>query len=349
MKHWEKWNLFEACFEKRQSLTPCRSRQRRSHRIRRLDNIDLRLLRVFRTLVETGGFAEAQIALNLSPSTLSTHLSALERRLGGGELCKRGRGGFRVTNFGRSTYAAVKQLFDDIEAFEARIGRDRGQLVGRLRLGIVDGIISHPKLALQSAIGRFMADAEGVFIELRLGTPQQLEQAVSEGVHDLVIGPFSQKAPGVVYRTLHSEPHGLYCGSAHPLFALPQAEINQEHIERSLFSVRGYRHLDDLYRANHPRASASVVQMEAQAMMILSGRYIGFLPCHIADQWVARKDMRRLRPDTYTFISQHFAALRETDKDHPLVSRFLKEFRRVGRADGERPPRAELSRQADLG
>jgi DNA-binding transcriptional LysR family regulator len=306
--------------------------QCRSSALRRLDNIDLRLLRVFRTLVETGGFAEAQIALNLSPSTLSTHLSALERRLGG-ELCKRGRGGFRVTNFGRSTYAAVKQLFKDIEAFEARIGRDRGQLVGRLRLGIVDGIISHPKLALQSAIGRFMADAEGVFIELRLGTPQQLEQAVSEGLHDLVIGPFSQKAPGVVYRTLHSEPHGLYCGAGHPLFAMRQAEITQGDIERSLFSVRGYRHLDDLYRANHPRASASVVQMEAQAMMILSGRFIGFLPCHMADEWVSRKQMRRLRPDTYAFVSQHVAALRQNDTDHPLISRFLKEFRRNGRQD----------------
>ena len=313
--------------------------------MRRLDNIDLRLLRVFMTLVETGGFAEAQIALNLSPSTLSTHLSSLERRLGG-ELCKRGRGGFRVTNFGRSTYAAVKQLFEDIETFEARIGRDRGQLVGRLRLGIVDGIISHPKLALQSALGRFMADAEGVFIELRLGTPQQLEQAVSEGVHDLVIGPFSQKAPGVIYRTLHSEPHGLYCGAGHPLFTLPQAEITQGHIESALFSVRGYRHLDDLYRANHPRASASVVQMEAQAMMILSGRFIGFLPCHIADQWVARREMRRLRPDTYAFVSQHFAALRQNDTDHPLISRFLKEFRRVGRQEREQPSDLALTRQA---
>ena len=313
--------------------------------MRRLDNIDLRLLRVFMTLVETGGFAEAQIALNLSPSTLSTHLSALERRVGG-ELCKRGRGGFRVTNFGRSTYAAIKQLFEDIETFEARIGRDRGQLVGRLRLGIVDGIISHPKLALQSALGRFMADAEGVFLELRLGTPQQLEQAVSEGVHDLVIGPFSQKAPGVVYRTLYSEPHGLYCGAGHPLFTPPQAEITQEHIERALFSVRGYRHLDDLYRANHPRASASVVQMEAQAMMILSGRFIGFLPCHIADQWVARHEMRRLRPDTYAFVSQHFAALRQNDKDHPLISRFLKEFRRVGRRDEEPTSKSELTKQA---
>ena len=40
--------------------------------MRRLDNIDLRLLRVFVTLAEAGGFADAQIVLNLSSSTLST-------------------------------------------------------------------------------------------------------------------------------------------------------------------------------------------------------------------------------------------------------------------------------------
>jgi len=293
----------------------------------------VRLLRVFVTLTEAGGFAEAQIALNLSPSTLSTHLSRLEHKLGG-ELCKRGRAGFRLTGFGRSTYAAAKQLFEDIATFETRIGRDKGQLVGRLRLGIVDGIVSHPKLALQSALDRFMVDAQGVFIELRLGTPQQLEQAVSEGVHDLVIGPFSQKAPGIMYIPLQTEPHGLYCGQAHALFALPQKQIGQDQIGEAMFCVRGYRHLDDLYRANHPRASASVVHMEAQAMMILSGRFIGFLPCHFADQWVAQKKMRRLRPDAYSFASQHFAALRHNDRDHPLIGKFLKEVRRAARPDG---------------
>lgn len=292
----------------------------------------MRLLRVFVTLTEAGGFSEAQIALNLSPSTLSTHLSRLEHKLGG-ELCKRGRAGFRLTSFGRSTYAAAKQLFEDIATFEARIGRDKGQLVGRLRLGIVDGIVSHPTLALQSALDRFMVDAEGVFIELRLGTPQQLEQAVSEGIYDLVIGPFSQKAPGLVYIPLQNEPHGLYCGKGHTLFALPQKQIGQDQIGAAMFSVRGYRHLDDLYRANHPRASASVVHMEAQAMMILSGRFIGFLPCHFADPWVAQKQMRQLRPDAYSFASQHFAALRQRDREHPLISNFLKEVRRAARQD----------------
>ena len=292
------------------------------------------------TLTEAGGFAEAQIALNLSPSTLSTHLSRLERKLGG-ELCKRGRAGFRLTSLGRSTYAAAKQLFEDIATFEARVGRDKGQLTGRLKLGIVDGIVTHPRLALQSALERFMTDAEGVFIELRLGTPQQLEQAVCEGTHDLVIGPFSQKAPGVVYFPLQNEPHGLYCGDGHPLFALPQKQIGHDQIGEAMFSVRGYRHLDDLYRANHPRASASVVHMEAQAMLILSGRFIGFLPCHFADQWVAQGKMRRLRPDAYSFGSQHFAALRESDRDHPLISKFLKEVRRAVPAETAQKAAAE--------
>ena len=78
-------------------------------RMRRLDNIDLRLLRVFATLADAGGFADAQISaqpVRNRPS--STHLAALERKLGG-QLCERGRGGFRLTAFGESTHAAAKQ------------------------------------------------------------------------------------------------------------------------------------------------------------------------------------------------------------------------------------------------
>ncbi|SON56828.1 HTH-type transcriptional activator CmpR [Hartmannibacter diazotrophicus] len=295
--------------------------------MRRLDNIDLRLLRVFATIVDAGGFADAQIALNLSSSTLSTHLATLERKLGG-TLCERGRGGFRLTSFGQSTYEAAKQLFSDIETFEFRVGNSRGQLVGRLRVGIVDGVVTNPKLGLQAAIGTFMAKAEGVFVELALGTPNELERAIAEGEHDVVVGPFSQKTPGVAYVPLHREAHGLYCGRQHPLFDLPSREITRTQIEEAKFSVRGYRHLEDLYRADHPRASASVIHMEAQAMIILSGQFIGFLPCHIGDHWAGQGEMRRLRPELYSFESLHFAALRRSGTNLPLVQGFVDELKR---------------------
>jgi LysR family transcriptional regulator, transcriptional activator for bauABCD operon len=295
--------------------------------MRRLDNIDLRLLRVFVTIAEAGGFADAQIILNLSSSTLSTHLGSLERIVGG-QLCDRGRGGFRLTDFGRSTYLAAKQLFSDIDAFQASLGRDSDKLVGRLRIGIVDGVVTYPPLGLQTALGSFAAYAEGVFIDLAQGTPNELEHAVTQGQRDIAVGPFSQKAPGLSYVPLCSEPHGLYCGKPHPLFDAKSAAVTRAAIAEARFSVRGYRHLEDLYRVEHPRASASIIHMEAQTMMILSGRFLGFLPCHIGEHWAKQGQMRRLRPEIYSFESQHLAAIRRADTNNPLVQGFLKELRK---------------------
>ena len=291
--------------------------------MRRLDNIDIRLLRVFMTLVEARGFGDAQIALNLSQPTLSTHLATLERKLGA-PLCVRGRRGFQLTPFGESTYHAAQKLFADINAFEERVGQHNGQLVGRLRIGIVDGVVTNPALALQHVIGRFMEKAENVYIDLELGTPHALEQAIADSRRDVVIGPMSQKVPGVTYVSLHQEPHGLYCGKGHSLFDAPSASITRDAIGKSLFSVRAYRHLDDLYRADHPRATGQVVQMEAQVMMILSGRFIGFLPRHVAEGWIRQGLMRELKPQTYQFQSSHFAAYRISDDNRPVVRSFVR-------------------------
>jgi len=292
--------------------------------MRRLDNIDLRLLRVFVALAEAGSFSGAQIELNLSQSTLSTHIASLERALGGA-LCLRGRRGFRLTSFGEATLRATRDLFADIDKFQKRVGHSNDRLVGRLSIGIVDGVISNPKLGLQGSLQRTIAAAPDVYVDLRLGTPHELEQWVAEGTRDVVVGPFAKHGPGVVYVSLHQEAQALYCGQQHALFT--KENLTVADIETSLFSVRGYRQLEDLYRVNHPRASAGVIHMEAQAMLILSGQFIGFLPRHMGDSYVERGMMRALKPRTYQFLSHHFAAYRRSDKDQPLIKLFLRELR----------------------
>lgn len=307
--------------------------------MRRLDNIDLRLLRVFVTLADAGSFSAAQIALNLSQSTLSGHLAALERTLGG-TLCLRGRQGFRLTAFGEATLRAARQLFTDIERFQQRLGEFNGELVGRLRVGIVDGVVSSPELGLQAPIGRYIEQVRNVFIDLELGTPHELEMAVAQGRRDVVIGPFVQKAPGVVFQPLTYEPHALYCGRSHPLFGVDALKIDQAAIEECKFSVRGYRLLEDLYRVGHPRASASTVNMEAQVMLVLSGEFVGFLPCHMGDAWVERGLMRALRRQTYQFRSQHFVAFRHADAERPIVRAFVAELHRQNAAGRRRTRRS---------
>jgi DNA-binding transcriptional LysR family regulator len=293
--------------------------------MRRLDNIDLRLLRVFVALAEAGSFSGAQIALNLSQSTLSTHIKSLERLLNG-ELCLRGRRGFKLTPFGEATLRATRDLFQDIDNFQQRVSFSGDRLVGRLSIGIIDSIITNPALALQEPIQRLTAAAPDSYVDLRLGTPHELEQWVAEGARDVVIGPFAKQGPGVAYIPLHEEAHALYCGHRHPLFE--KKNVTVADIEGTRFSVRSYRQLDDLYRVNHPRASAGVIHMEAQAMLILSGQYIGFLPCHVGDSYAASGQMKVLRRQTYQFLSHHYAAYRRADTEQPLVKLFLKELRR---------------------
>ena len=84
------------------------------------DTYDMRLLRIFVTIVEAGGFAAAQTELNLSLSTISSHVAALESRLNL-TLCRRGRAGFKLTEEGRAVYDEVKALFGRIEQFDSRM------------------------------------------------------------------------------------------------------------------------------------------------------------------------------------------------------------------------------------
>ncbi|WP_242012968.1 LysR family transcriptional regulator [Acetobacter sicerae] len=294
-------------------------------RMRRFDNIDLRLLRVFATLAETGSFSAAQITLNLSQSTLSTHLAALEQRLGGA-LCLRGRKGFRLTPLGEETVEAIQDLFESIDTFQSRISQAPTELGGRLRIGTIGGIINSPEMALQHVLARVVAQIPNIHIDLRLGVPQDLELQVADGTRDVVVGPFARHAPGVQYVELCEEPHALYCGNQHPFFGTKDADISKDMIDQARFSVRAYRKLEDLQRIRHPRASGSIVHMEAQLMMILSGSFIGFLPEQAALPYVRSKQMRAIKRDIYKFSSKHYVAFRTIDEKNRIINMFVDEI-----------------------
>jgi DNA-binding transcriptional LysR family regulator len=294
--------------------------------MRHLDNIDLRLLRIFVVLADAGGFADAQITLNLSQSTLSTHLSQLEKRIGA-QLCLRGRRKFQLTDIGQATYDAARKLFADIDSFQSHISAASGGVTGRLKIGVSEGVFASPYLGLQKVIQRLMRPGFDVFVDLFLGIPSELEQRLTDGDRDIVIGPLTQRVPGIIYQPYYEEAHFLYCADGHPLFKKPDSAIEKQDIDNSRFAVRGYRYFDDLYRVNHPRAGASVIQMEAQLMLIQSGCFIGFLPAHLAKQWEEKKSLRAVKPKTYCFNSLHNIAYRERDADRPLIRAFLENLR----------------------
>lgn len=289
--------------------------------MRRLSDIDLRLLRIFCTVVECGGFQGAQIALNMAQSTLSTHFSALESKLGT-KLAQRGRAGFRLTVTGQATYEAAQALFRDLDRFTAAMGQVHGKQTRRLRIGIVDALSTFDEINLQKAIAAFSEGLPDVFLEVGVDTPSALLKGLVATRQDVIIGPFFQSLPGLDFRPLASEVHHLYCRKAHPWFDREDAEITRHDFLTVGFSVRSYMHLDDTYRLGRVTARAEVNSMEAQEIVILSGEYVGFLPSHRGKLWQKRGLMRPINTTDWSFKSQFFVAFDGQSLSASLARRF---------------------------
>lgn len=290
--------------------------------MRRLGTSDLRLLRIFTTVVDCNGFGNAQVALGLSQSTLSSHMSRLEAQLGT-RLCRRGRRGFKLTRTGEETYRAALDLFRSIAAFESRMGRVHGRESERLRVGAIDSLVRSRDVSLPGAIAAFGEANPEVAIDLETMPASGLEKAVSEGTRDVVVGPLSRTLPKLTYVTLHEERHALHCGRDHPWFGRDDATITQADLAEARFSVRAYRYFDDVYRFGGVQPGASVSSMEAQEAMILSGRFVGYLPRHQGEAWVEAGDMRAVRPGDWSDRSAFCAAYDGHSERRGLKERFV--------------------------
>jgi DNA-binding transcriptional LysR family regulator len=69
--------------------------------------------------------------------------------------------------------------------------------------------------------------------------------------------------------------------------------------------------------------TATASDREAIAFLILTGEYIGFLPDHLAANWVNQGLMTALRPDLMHFSITLAAATRKGRRQNLIVDKFL--------------------------
>ncbi len=261
--------------------------------IGKLSDIDFRLLRIFVAVVESGSFSIAATRLNVSESTVSSHMSDLERRLGM-RLCERGRAGFRLTEDGEDVYRATAELLEEATRFRDRLSTLRSALGGTLKIGMADSILT-ASAGLVECFRDYARHAPDVSLDLTIMTPRELERGVLEGALHLALGAEHRRVSGLKYHSLFTEQNYLYCGCDHPFFAMADKAISDEMLEGARRISRGYiERFDQQFFAN-PGHGATVQHIESAALLILTGQFIGFLPDHYAASWVAEQRMRAIR------------------------------------------------------
>ncbi len=283
-----------------------------------LSDIDLKLLRVFCAIVECGGFTQAQIELNLSRSTISTHMSNLETRLGF-RLCQRGRAGFALTSRGRAVYDASRGLLSSIESYRSQINQLREQIVGEITIGIVDNVITNAQCHLARAMSHIFETTRDLRITLRVAPPDQVEEQLVRGHLHMAVAPRFMTRKHISQTGLFTETQQLYCGWKHPLFALDSDAITREIIAQQDYVRRGYVSVLTSYSSIFELPAVAIShQMEGLAHFVLSGRCVGFLPAHYAQYWVDRGEMRPLLPDELQFDIQ-IGLARDDNTEHSLA------------------------------
>lgn len=287
-----------------------------------VSQVDVRLLRVFSTVVECGGFTPAQVAMNVSQSTISSHMAALEARLDM-RLCERGRAGFRITQNGNRVYEAAQRLFRSIDSFSSEVEALRGRLTGELHIATVDSVASNPKFALSSALTKFTRRHGDVQISLHVATPAEIERAVVEGRHHIGIGGYTKQISAIEYTALMPESQLLYCSNKHPLFDARAGSIRVPDLAHHKFVKRPYVPDGHIPSSEFLNAAAFAENMEATAMLILSGGFIGFLPEHHAARWVGSGEMKAILPRQMHYESGLELILRKT-VPQTLAAQYLK-------------------------
>ncbi|MCP4334341.1 MAG: LysR family transcriptional regulator [Gammaproteobacteria bacterium] len=288
-----------------------------------LREIDIKRLRIFMTIVECGGFAPAQNELNLSASTISVRMSELEYRLGL-RLCHRGRSGFELTPEGEEVYRACQILLLAHENFISSVGAAKGIISGELRVGIIDNLIFDPNISINKALSDFHEQTSGLEISLYTMTPNELERAVLEQKLHLAIGVFYHRVAGLQYYSLFHEKLVLYCGAGHPLYGVPENEVTVENLLQCEYIERTYgQTLSHLNKPLHLKTCAFSSSLEATAILIRTGKYIGLLPQYYALQWSEQGLIKPLLAAEIFIESEVSAAIHKKPQNEAMTEGLL--------------------------
>jgi len=153
-----------------------------------LSDMDLRLLRVFKGVVQCGGMAAAELELNIGISTISRHVKDLETRLGL-VLCRRGRAGFTLTAEGQTVYEETLRLLASMEAFRSRIDGIHDKMGGELHIAVFDKTATNAKARLGDAIRQFADEAPDVALNLHVASINEVERGIIDGSYQVGIIP----------------------------------------------------------------------------------------------------------------------------------------------------------------
>jgi len=285
-------------------------------------DFDLRLLRIFKTVADCGSFSAAEIMLGITRSAISLHMSDLEKRLGM-RLCQRGRAGFSLTDEGREILKLSETMMASIEGFRQQVNEMHKNLRGEFNIGIINNLVTQPKMHITNALERLNRHGPGIRINLSMSTESEIERGLMDGRLHVGVLPKASPISGLDYTQLYDEKSYLYCSTKHPLFHYdgePDANVFSQY-DAVIPTYRMTAEILDMLQYFNGTATAS--DREGIAFLILTGRYVGFLPDHYAALWQEKGIMKAIAAQQLCVQTEISVVTRKGRRPNSILELFL--------------------------
>lgn len=144
------------------------------------------------------------------------------------------------------------------------------------------------------------------------------------------IFPCFQKVEGLCYKPISSEPIYLCCSAQHPLFTTDDETISPDILASTLaihpgidINAAGREQLKKLQPLSRP------YEFDTRKAMILSGRYIGYLPQSYIHQELNHNEIRIIHANTMSYLFELSMVYKRSPREGNKVDLVKRAFSEV--------------------
>jgi len=307
-------------------------------RSRFVRNLDWNLLKVFSEIVRASGVSRAAQAMARQQPSVSSALKRLEDHLGV-VLCRRGPGGFELTEHGKTIFDLCRRFEIELETLPERFMDIARLLHVQIRLVTVGNVVSK---TLDAALAEFCRAFPRAEIMISVAPWLDIEKQLVNNEVDIGVAPSPRENERLNRKFLYRERNVPLCGPLHPLFGRKVA--NPAELARETFVLLGATEAEPVrkYREAHGwgavRSGQSLDPNEVKRMLMVS-QAVALLPREFLEPDIVAGRLWELMDPPIDAQVDMYVLTSPANPRHEALCLFLDMLGRL-QGDGEAPEAA---------
>ena len=252
--------------------------------LNRLQESDIKLLRIFYAVASCNGFTAAEPVLGMQRPNISAAIKKLEERLDL-ILCHRGRGGFEMTKEGEVVFEETQKIFDAFDNFVFNLKNLHDDFSGHVTIVLMSSLPVSVHVAVSEAVRSTMQKFDNIHVNIQSRAYSDVEHVAQSGECHLVLSTYDMVKPeSVIFHATGISFSGrLYCAPFHPLAqyqdVLPAGVNIENYPAIGISGLSSSNYIDENQRMSIKTFSDS---FEMCRPAIMTGQYVGLLPDYMA-------------------------------------------------------------------